>query len=112
MGIYKNIVTCIEKKNNITVTGTRQQIEEMRNLSNSLDDKIQQSENLRSNLRDKLGKLKQSIREAREEANKVQSDVFELYFILFSSSVKCVQKNVIFVEIFTPPFWQYFLLTD
>lgn len=59
------------------VKGTREEILELRNLSNSVDDKIQESENLRSNLRDKLGKLKQSIREAREEANKV-SHVWKL----------------------------------
>ena len=57
---------------NFPVANTKQEITEMRNLSNTLDDKILQSENLRSNLRDKLGKLKQSIREAREEANKVR----------------------------------------
>jgi F0F1-type ATP synthase membrane subunit b/b' len=43
----------------------------MRNVTDSIDSRIEQSRKLRSDLRDKLSKLKQSIREAREEANKV-----------------------------------------
>jgi len=70
---YANIECRMLSNFHFPVANTKQEITEMRNLSNTLDDKILQSENLRSNLRDKLGKLKQSIREAREEANKVRT---------------------------------------
>ena len=43
----------------------------MKNVTDSIDRKIEESRRLRSDVGDKLNLLKQSIREAREEANKV-----------------------------------------
>lgn len=53
------------------MSGTKTDLEDMRNLTDSIDGRIDSTRRLRTNLRDKLSKLKQSIREAREEANKV-----------------------------------------
>ena len=57
------------------VAGTKKDLTVMRNVTDSLDSRIEQSRKLRSDLGDKLSKLKQSIREAREEANKVKTSV-------------------------------------
>ena len=43
----------------------------MKNLTDSLQVRYNNTERVQSDLKDKLSRLKQSIREAREEANKV-----------------------------------------
>ncbi|XP_053394147.1 laminin subunit alpha-2-like isoform X2 [Mercenaria mercenaria] len=59
----------------VSLTGTKTDLSDMRNLTDSIDTRIGQSRKLRSDLRDKLSRLKQSIREAREEANKVKTSL-------------------------------------
>ncbi|KAL4235534.1 Laminin subunit alpha-2 [Mactra antiquata] len=67
-----------------TLSGTKTNLDDMRNITDSIDGRIDGSKRMRSDLRDKLSKLKQSIREAREEANKVKTSLM--------SEGQCVKK--------------------
>ena len=56
------------------VSGARTNMDTIKNLTDSLDMRYEQTRKLNSDVGDKLRKLKQSILEAREEANKVFLD--------------------------------------
>ena len=51
--------------------GAKTDIDTIKNITDSLDLRYEQTRKLNSDVGDKLRKLKQSILEAREEANKV-----------------------------------------
>ena len=51
--------------------GAKTDIDTIKNITDSLDLRYEQTRKLNSDVGDKLKKLKQSILEAREEANKV-----------------------------------------
>ena len=52
--------------------GAKTKLDTIKNLTDSLDLRYEQSRKLNTDVGDKLRKLKQSILEAREEANKVK----------------------------------------
>ena len=56
------------------MSGARTNMDTIKNLTDSLDMRYEQTRKLNSDVGDKLRKLKQSILEAREEANKVFLD--------------------------------------
>ena len=64
--------------------GAKTKLDTIKNLTDSLDLRYEQSRKLNTDVGDKLRKLKQSILEAREEANKVviQGYIFHVFFVV------------------------------
>jgi len=93
LSAYLHLLKC---STGSAVAQTKSDIDELRNLSGSVDGRIEKSERARFDLRDKLARLKQSIREAREEANKVQHHT-SMYIEPVSGCICCINN----------PEWQF-----